>query len=146
MAKTQKFTFGKSEKLKSRKQIDQLFKSRKFVTEPPVRLFYQIRPIETSATALPGNTKAGNKTALVQAGFSCSKKFFKQATRRNRVKRLMREAYRHYKTDLWDYCTVNNVQLSLFWLYGQNSLPTQTDISNKVEKLIAVLINKLKKQ
>jgi len=128
-----KYTLGKSEKLKSRKQIDQLFKARKFVTQSPIRLFYELHMNKASTTP-------------VQVGFSCSKKFFKQATRRNRVKRLLREAYRKQKAPLWALCDEYGCSLSLFWLYGHKELPTLQEIEQKVDKLVVFLTEKLQKQ
>ena len=121
-----KNTLGKQEKLKSRKQIDELFKGRKFVTHSPIRLFYRIQLEQPT----------GQHSRPLQAGFSCSKKFFKHATKRNRVKRLLRESYRLQKAPLLDLCNQYHIQLSLFWLYGDKSLPTQADIHQKVEVIL----------
>ena len=137
-----KQTLGKPEKLKSRKQIDQLFKARKFVTESPIRLFYDLSSVKESGT---GNA-AGYKTVPIQVGFSCSKKFFKQAARRNRVKRLLREAYRRQKAPLWQFCEQNDCSLSLFWLYGHKELPAFSEIEEKVGKLLQMLTGKLEKK
>ena len=71
--------FGKQERLKSRKQIDALFAGGKSVTAFPVRVKYQWVP--RAAGAVP-----------VLAGVSVSRRAFKHAADRNRVKRLLREA------------------------------------------------------
>lgn len=70
-----------SEKLKSRKQIELLFQKGSAVKAYPLLLMYQVpdEPI---------------KSAKIQVGFSVSKKRFKRAVDRNRIKRLMREVYR----------------------------------------------------
>jgi ribonuclease P protein component len=138
-------SLGKSEKLKSRKQIDQLFKARKFITDTPIRLFYELHRTEVAH----GDESANNikvplqHVASVQVGFGCSKKFFKQAVRRNRVKRLLREAYRLQKGPLWTLCQANGCKLTLFWLYGHNQLPSQELINQKVGNLIQELNEKL---
>lgn len=141
-----KQTLGKPEKLKSRKQIDQLFKARKFVTAPPIRLFYEVHAEDAPATPNEGLENKQLTTVPIQVGFSCSKKFFKQAARRNRVKRLLREAYRKRKAPLWQLCQANGYRLSLFWLYGHKELPTQQEIEQKVDKLLAELVKKLQQR
>ena len=131
-----KNTLGKQEKLKSRKQIDALFKARKFVTHSPIRLFYQIQP----------DKPAGPGKPAVQAGFSCSKKFFKQANKRNRVKRLLRESYRLQKASLLDLCTQQHIHVSIFWLYGDKALPSQVEIHQKVASLLQDLLDIIHKK
>ncbi|UAY55977.1 ribonuclease P protein component [Arachidicoccus terrestris] len=141
-----KQTLGKPEKLKSRKQIDQLFRARKFVTVSPIRLFYEVHAEDAPARPNEGLKNKQLAPVPIQAGFSCSKKFFKQAARRNRVKRLLREAYRKRKEPLWQLCQANGCRLSLFWLYGHKELPTQQEIEQKVDKLLTALVEKLQQR
>lgn len=77
-----KFTYPKSEKLKSKKTIDLLFTEGKSVSKFPLRLVY-IALEETDA-----------KTTV---GVSVSKKYFKRATDRNYFKRVLREVYRQHQ-------------------------------------------------
>lgn len=141
-----KHTLGKSEKLKSRKQIDQLFKARKFVTQPPIRLFYHLHKSAQQSSIIQNKEFKDQSRVSIQAGFGCSKKFFKQATRRNRVKRLLREAYRTQKEPLWQFCRQQGYSLSLFWLYGHKELPALPEIEQKVGLLLGLLQEKLQKQ
>lgn len=73
----------RSEKLKSRKQIDQLFKGGSALKSFPLLLIWA--EIESA-------DDVGYKV-----GVSVSKKRFKRAVDRNRMKRLIREAYRRHK-------------------------------------------------
>ncbi len=73
-------SFGKSEKLKSKKLIDSLFLEGRSVKSFPLKLIYL--PIEGEK----------NKIAV-----SVPKKLVKTAVHRNRIKRLMREAFRKNK-------------------------------------------------
>lgn len=81
-------TYSKVEKLKSQKQIELLFSEGKSVAVYPLRLVF---------AKLPDTEETGLKI-----GVSASKKYFKKATQRNRIKRLLREAYRLNKTLLWN--------------------------------------------
>jgi len=73
------FTYSKSEKLKSRKLIDLLFSKGKSVSKFPLRLVY-----------VP--TEEVDEKLLF--GVSVSKKYFKNASDRNYLKRVLRECYR----------------------------------------------------
>jgi ribonuclease P protein component len=84
---TQRATLKKSEILRLKNDIDELFKEGKSVKALPLKILYQALP--------PDTTKP-----KVQAMFIVSKRTLKSAARRNRIKRCMREAYRHLKADL----------------------------------------------
>src|ERR1043166_5363776 len=82
------FTLGKSERLKSRKQIEQLFAEGKNFPMSPFRVYYRTSPFVSGS--------ASN----LQFGAAVSAKNFKRAVDRNRIKRLTREAYRLQKNQL----------------------------------------------
>jgi len=76
-------TFRKQEKLKKKKLIDELFARGKSISVFPLKMVY-----------LEIDHESDYK---IQAGVSVSKRNFKRAVDRNRIKRLMREAYRKNK-------------------------------------------------
>lgn len=78
-----KLSFKKREKLKSEKLITLLFTEGESVLVYPLRMVYL-------QTTFEDHEK-------VKAGVSVSKRHFKNAVDRNRIKRLMREAYRLQK-------------------------------------------------
>jgi ribonuclease P protein component len=131
---TPRHTLGKPEKLKSRKLIQQLFASGKAFTAYPVKVVYLLQP----ATALlpePETGRAGNTpepTVPVQVGVSVSTRHFKHATDRNRIKRLLREAYRQQKHELVDAARQNGVQLSVFFLYLDKEMPHYDGLYDKM--------------
>ena len=97
-----RFRFPKAERLKSRKQIDLLFAGGKAFSVFPVRTIYRFH------TAEKGSLKAG---------FTASKKHFKKAVDRNRIKRLLREAYRLQKQELCLQTQELQTNGSVFFVY-----------------------------
>ncbi len=75
---------------------------------------------------------------------SVSKKKFKRAVKRNRVKRLVREAYRLNKSEFNNVCTQNNIGLDIAFLYLKNELPDFEEIEKAVLKTAVLLDKKLK--
>jgi ribonuclease P protein component len=77
---TQRFTLSKQERLCSRKIIESVFEGKKVIHLFPFSIYYQF-------CSLPSPTP-------FQIAFAVSKKNFKRAVDRNKIKRLMREAFR----------------------------------------------------
>ncbi|MES2648634.1 MAG: ribonuclease P protein component [Bacteroidota bacterium] len=114
-------SFPKVEHLKSRKQIDELFKGGKSFFVHPVKVFWNISKLN-NATNIP-----------VTIGVSASKRNFKKAVDRNRVKRLLRESYRLNKQDLFQACEAKQNQLQAFFIYVDKSQPSFENIQSKVK-------------
>ncbi|WP_299115681.1 ribonuclease P protein component [uncultured Winogradskyella sp.] len=74
------FSYSKKDKLKSKKLIERLFSEGKSITVFPLRLVYLKTTFEDDS--------------VLKTGVSVSKRIHKNAVDRNRIKRLMREAYR----------------------------------------------------
>lgn len=123
------FTYNKNEKLKSRKLIEALFKNGKSLSAAPLKIIY-MQPAE--ALDFP-----------IKAGVSVSSKNFKKAVQRNRIKRLMREAYRLNKLPLHEVVLKNNKQLALFILYTGKTLPEFILLQQKMIALVDILIKTL---
>ena len=111
--------FPKKERLSSKKLWETVFNGGSRLKAYPVVLQYRRVP-------LPENVP-------VQAGFAVPKKSFKKAVDRNRIKRLMREAYRLEKPGLF-----NNIEGSyaFVFLYLGKEMPDYPDISRAVKTLL----------
>ena len=129
MAKT--FTYNKKEKLKSRKQLEALFSKGKTFLLFPVKVFY----------LLP-ETPLDN---VVKTGVGASSRTFKKAVQRNRIKRLLREAYRLNKHPLHQFLQTHNRQLVVFLLYIDKQLPKKNSIQPKMPVILEKLMSELSK-
>ena len=122
-------TYGKKEKLKRRKQIAQLFESKHSFLIFPVKVFY-LQPLP-----LPDSR--------VKAGVGANSRNFKKAVDRNRIKRLLREAYRLNKLPLHQYLEEHNLHLLVFFLYIDKALPRKGLLQSKMPLVIGELIKRL---
>ena len=120
-------SFPTIEKLKSKKLLDELFTSGKKVNEFPIKLVYKQLNFEDEV--------------LIKAGVSVPKRNFKKAVDRNRIKRLLREAYRLNKHIVHD--EFNEKYVCMF-LYLGKEMPTFETINTKVVKLLHKLVEKEK--
>lgn len=117
-----KYSFNKNEKLKSKTLIEKLFKEGKSVSAFPLRLVYM--PVDQ------------NENISSKAGVSVSKRNFKRAVDRNRIKRLMREAYRLHKPE---YLSNILTPHAFMILYIGKQMPTLQEL----EKKMVVLFDKV---
>lgn len=131
----QRYTLQAIERLKLRKQIETLFQTGEAFSVFPLRIVYRIIPA-TDASASP-----------VQVGFSIPKKRIKKANGRNRIRRLLKEAWRLQKHPVYQAIPEGR-QLHCFLIYtGQPELTfaeAQTAIQKLQQKLIPKLQDKFK--
>jgi ribonuclease P protein component len=118
-------TFKKEERLKSSKLIKQLFShGHSFLVHP-----FKVNWLITNET--------GKYPARVLIG--ASKKNFKNATERNQIKRLSKEAYRKNKYFLYEYLEDRNISCGFSLIYiGRTQLEYSV-----VEQKIIILLQRL---
>jgi len=120
----QRYFFGKESKLKSRNVIQQLFSEGKHVLVYPLKAVYIF----------------GNEKHSLQAGVSASKRNFKKAVDRNKIKRLIREVYRLQKPDLENHLIQNKQNLSIFLMHVGKEMPEYDQLKGSVEKIIKRMV------
>ena len=130
---SKQFTLGKNERLKSRKQIDQLFDKGKSFVVTPFRIYYLVSEI----------LNAQRSTFNIQFGIGVSAKNFKKAVDRNRIKRLAREAWRLQKNELKEQMKTNGKQLNVFFIYTGKALPEFAIVKDKVAVALKKLADKI---
>lgn len=121
-----KFTYNKHEKLKSRKLIKQLFESGKAVTVFPLRMIYLQMDHESKAP--------------IQAGVSVSKRNFKLAVDRIKIKRLMREVYRLNKHELYE--NTSDKYIMMFIYLEKKEIP-YSKLDEKMKTIMTAFLKKI---
>ena len=123
------FTYGKDDKLKSRKVIESLFSGGHSFTVYPLKVLYKIESSEQG---------------VLQAGVAVSKRLFKKAVDRNHVKRLLRESYRIQKKDLKELVKSEQLSVYLFFIYLDKTKTTFDVLSQTINKCLDRVQQKLK--
>jgi len=127
------FTLGKEERLKSRKQIEQLFDKGKSIVITPFRVYFLIDEM----------LNAQRSMFNVQFGVGVSARNFKKAVDRNRIKRLTREAWRLQKNEIAKKAKEAQRQLNVFFIYTGKELPDFTTVKDKVAIVLKKLADKI---
>ena len=127
------FTLGKEERLKSRKQIEQLFDKGKSIVITPFRVYFLIDEM----------LNAQRSMFNVQFGVGVSARNFKKAVDRNRIKRLTREAWRLQKNEIAKKAKEAQRQLNVFFIYTGKELPDFKTVKDKVAIALKKLADKI---
>ena len=127
-------TLTKTERICSKKVIGSLFAGGSLSKEPdkktvssmavyPLRAVYQLS--DSHDAAVP-----------VEMMVSVSKRKFHHAVDRNRMKRLVREAYRRNKDKIWAAAQETGIIVRVAFVCMADSLCTQAQIDNSVRKIL----------
>lgn len=126
-----KFTYPKTEKLKSKITIDLLFSKGKSVSKYPLRLVF----VE-SDYGIPEDSDQ-----MLKMGVSVSKKYFKHAVDRNYFKRVLRETYRLNKHILIDNL---DKKYAFMFFYQTKDRLSYEEINTKTIQLLEKFVAQLK--
>ena len=122
------FRLRQAERLKKRKAIELLFSHGRSVRAYPLRIVFLI-------TERQGRFPA-------QVGTTVPRKLFKRAVDRNRLKRLLREAYRLHKSIIYDVMEDPKKQLSLMVIYTSDEIQAFDTIERALVKAIRLMLDK----
>lgn len=124
-------SFSKAERLNSKKLMDELFNKGSFFVLYPFRVYWMKheQPV----------------LSKVQVLISVPKKKFPLAVDRNRIKRLMREAYRKNKFLITDSVNCMEKNIAVAFLFTDRKLPEYKLVEEKmIESLNQLSKNSLK--
>lgn len=111
-------TFHKEERLSGVKVFEDLMKSGSSFFVHPFRIIWM--PVKEE------------QTYPARVAFAVSKRNFKSAVKRNRIKRMLREAYRLHKQELYSGLELKSVKIALLYVYTQKELPVRTEVEGKI--------------
>lgn len=121
-------TFNKQERLKKKRIIGSVYQHGNKLFDYPILLRWVIDPLPTKYP--------------VQLLVGVSRRYFKKAVERNRIKRLIREAYRKNKHIIYPALETNGEQMAIAINYTGKKMPRYQDIENK----IIILLQRLARQ
>jgi len=121
-------TFKKPERISFQREIDCLFKQGNAFISYPLRVVYLKQKPLSGAT--------------VSVLIGVPKKKIKHAVKRNRMKRLIREAYRTNKAALIQYLMEKESGLLIAFLFIGNELSRQKEMETAMQKALMILKEK----
>ena len=124
-----KFAYSKEEKLKGRKIVQQVFSVGKSFIVFPLKIFYM--------------QELSDENSVIKIGFGAGSRNFKKAVDRNRIKRLLREAYRLEKEPVCKFLLEHNKKVTVFILYIDKIMPKNGIIKEKLPKTLQKLITRI---
>ena len=116
------FTFSKNERLKGVKSIGLLFEEGRYFFS------YTFRVVWRFTEAHPG--------IPTRTGISVSKKGFRRAVDRNRIKRIFRESWRHKKKSVDGLIREHNKEIDIMFIYTGREIPSLRIMDSYLDKMI----------
>ncbi|MCW3125015.1 MAG: rnpA [Bacteroidetes bacterium] len=123
-------SLGKDERLSRDLLLDKLFSEGKSVSQNGFTLVYLKATLPTFYPA--------------QAAFSVPKRYFKNATDRNRIKRLLRESYRHHKAAMYLRLAELQQQYAMMFIFKGKQVPEYAVVEKNVSEVLDKFVAKLK--
>ncbi len=126
------YTLPKRERIHLKKHIDELFAQGKGFVAYPLRVVYLLgKPTASEEVLTPASM-------MVSVG----KKYFKRANKRNRVKRLVREAYRLNKHSWIEWLEARGCEGRIAFMFVGKELPEYRDIDKAIRKAFSKIIDR----
>jgi ribonuclease P protein component len=122
----------KYERICKENDIQALFDRGAGVSVYPFRVIYLFRRDES-------------RPVTVRILVSVSKKRFHHAFKRNRVKRLMREAWRKNKAPLYEICQRDNISADVALVYTATVIHSYEEMMKKTRKAVQEIVTKYEK-
>ena len=122
----------KYERICKENDIQALFDKGAGVSVYPYRVIYLFRHDESHPVT-------------VRLLVSVSKKRFHHAVKRNRVKRLMREAWRRNKAPLYEICERDNISVDVALVYTATVIHSYEEMLAKTQKAVQEIVRKYEK-
>lgn len=116
-----KESFGKSYKLSSKKLIEEVFSKGDRIKSFPLMMRYIVTNNELDAP--------------FQIAISVPKRNFKQAVKRNKIKRLIRESVRKNKHIIEEKIPQGGVNFVLFLIFNDKQMPNYYKVNESIESL-----------
>ena len=116
--------------------MQNLFALGKSMSNSPLRLIYTLENIADEHPTNPA-------PLIIQAGVGAPTKQFKKAVQRNRVKRLLREAYRLELPAFKAQLPLQGKRLSIFILYMEEKVLPQIEINAKMKLILDQLVKRI---
>ena len=122
----------KYERICKENDIQALFDKGAGVSVYPYRVIFLFRKDES-------------RPVTVRVLVSVSKKRFHHAFKRNRVKRLMREAWRKNKAPLYEICQRDNISADVALVYTATVIHSYEEMMKKTRKAVQEIVTKYEK-
>lgn len=119
----------KYERICKENDIQALFDKGVGVSVYPYRVIYLFRHDES-------------RPVTVRLLVSVSKKRFHHAFKRNRVKRLVREAWRKNKAELYEICQRDNISVDVALVYTATVIHSYEEMLEKTKKAVQEMVKK----
>jgi ribonuclease P protein component len=116
--------------------MQNLFALGKSLSNSPLRLIYTLENIAEGDLA-------GQPSFVIKAGVGAPTKQFKKAVQRNRVKRLLREAYRLELPALKAQLPLQGMRLNIFILYMEANVLPQIEINATMKLILNQMVKRI---
>ena len=116
--------------------MQNLFALGKSMSNAPLRLIYNLEKITEGENI-------SSSAFVIQTGVGAPTKQFKKAVQRNRVKRLLREAYRLELPAFKAQLTLQGLRLNIFILYMETNVLPQAEINAKMKLILNQLVKRI---